>query len=146
MRNEQNGLAGRHGRLYKTWHGMISRCHKEGNANYFRYGARGISVCAEWHNFANFVTWALSHDYANNLSIDRIDVDGDYEPGNCRWADDKTQSNNRRDNIFYEYADMRATLPDWARIVAINFQTLRSRVLSGWPIERALLERPGARQ
>lgn len=86
----------RHTRLYGIWVGMRRRCRNERHANYVNYGARGIKVCKEWESFELFAKWAYSHGYSDNLSIDRIDVNGNYEPSNCRWVDDSVQMNNRR--------------------------------------------------
>lgn len=84
-------------RLYHIWQAMKNRTQNIGDARAFGYyGARGISVCSEWQQFEPFRAWALANGYADNLSIDRVDNDGNYEPSNCRWADQATQVRNRR--------------------------------------------------
>jgi len=84
-------------RIYDIWHCMKDRCYREGNSKYYLYGGRGIRVCDEWKNdFVPFYEWAMSNGYKDDLTLDRIDSDGNYEPSNCRWATVTEQNRNRR--------------------------------------------------
>ena len=91
-------------RLYFIWQGIKQRCNRVGHTQYANYGGRGISVCEEWQSdFQTFYNWAMANGYDENAefgkcTLDRIDVNGNYEPSNCRWVDMKTQQNNRRNN------------------------------------------------
>lgn len=88
-------------RLYTTWQNMLARCYNSEDPSYHNYGQRGIIVCDEWINSVyDFVKWANASGYKDHLSIDRIDNDGNYEPGNCRWATDKEQARNKRNNVI----------------------------------------------
>lgn len=126
---------GKHTRLYESWHQMRKRCNNPKDHNYRNYGGRGITVCTEWETYEKFRDWALNNGYATDLSIDRIDVNGNYEPSNCRWADSITQGNNRRTNRFIEYNGEKHTLAEWARLTGISDDTLAHRLKDGWSIE-----------
>lgn len=128
--------------LYKTWKNIKSRCNNQNMTAYCCYGGRGIKVCEEWQNdFMAFYSWAIANGYLEGLTIDRIDVNGNYEPSNCRWVTMREQSNNTRRNHLIEYKGETHTISEWARITKINVHTLSNRINRGWSIERALTEK-----
>jgi hypothetical protein len=121
----------KHGRTksveYRIWRHMKDRCYNENDINYQNYGARGIIVCAEWiDSFEKF--YRAMGPCPRGMSIDRINVDGNYEPGNCRWADRLTQMNNTTNNVLMEYNGRTQTIAQWAREVGLKYATLYRRV------------------
>ena len=126
-------------RLHGIWNGMKCRCYNKNSTSYKYYGARGIGLCDEWKNdFKAFYEWSIINGYKEDLTIDRIDPNGDYEPLNCRWVDMNTQNNNRRDSVIIEYNGKSQTLSQWAKELNINYATLRNRINQlGWSIEKA---------
>lgn len=132
---------GRRTRLYSIWSNMYDRCLREKCPAYPHYGGRGIAVCEEWKDFATFRDWAESSGYEDSLTIDRIDNDGDYEPGNCQWVSMKTQSRNRRNNLVLSWGDESKSLIEWVEDprCVVSYMTAYNRVTrSGWSIDRAL--------
>lgn len=123
---------------YASYHSMMDRCYREKSANYSYYGGRGIRVCGEWHNIENFEKWALSSGYAPGLWLDRVDVDGDYCPSNCKWATPMEQANNRRNTVYLTYCGETMSLSDWARAIGMNLSTVRNRYYRGLPVEKIL--------
>ena len=116
-------------RLYNIWQNMKGRCYNEHDTRYDRYGGRGIKVCEEWRdNFVAFYDWAMSHGYQNDLTIDRIDNNGDYCPDNCRWTTNKEQCNNRSTNIKIKIGNATKTLTEWCEIFQVDYKTVRSRL------------------
>ena len=121
---------------------MIQRCTNPQGPKFKNYGGRGIHVCKEWReDFLSFYNWAIESGYSEILSIDRIDVNGNYTPDNCRWANSKTQMNNMTTNVYLEYNGKKQTISQWADEVGINYQTLHKRIADGWDIEKALTQK-----
>ena len=112
-------------RLYHSWNAMMQRCNNPKDKRYANYGGRGISVCKEWQDFMTFRDWALSNGYASDLSIDRIDVNGNYCPENCRWATRIEQANNTTRNHYVTYNGETHTVAEWARLLGIDQSSLR---------------------
>lgn len=125
-------------RIYGIWEHIIQRCENPNDRNYKNYGGRGIRVCSEWHDSKTFICWALSNGYDDSLSIDRINVDGDYEPNNCRWTDLYTQRNNtKRNHVINVFGDV-LTLRQAADEYGVNYNTLKTRIRRGWIPEVAV--------
>lgn len=128
-------------RLYEVWAGMKRRCYNPKGKAYRRYGGRGILVCDEWQSFEPFKEWALSSGYGPGLTIDRINNDAGYSPGNCRWATASVQMNNKGDNRMITYRDKTMNLSQWAISLGMDRRTLRARLDKlGWAVERAFNE------
>ena len=118
-------------RLYIIWANMKARCYNPNSDRYNVYGARGIKVCDEWKNsYAAFQKWALDNGYDDKLTIDRIDVDGNYEPLNCKWSTTLEQANNKTDNVFVEYNGETHTISEWSRITGIKYSTLYNKLVT----------------
>lgn len=134
-------------RLYRIWRGMKQRCYYPQALNYKNYGGRGISVCDEWRdNFSTFYDWAIANGYNDTLTIDRIDVNGNYEPRNCRWATRTEQSHNKTNTKLYTYNGEVATLDIFALKYNIHKDTIKQRIERfGWSINKAI-ETPLLRQ
>lgn len=115
-------------RLYDIWQGIKSRCYKKHDTRYDRYGGRGIIVCDEWLNdFKSFYDWAISNGYNENLTIDRIDNNGNYEPQNCRWATMKEQCNNRSSNIAITIGNTTKNIMQWCEIFKVDYKKVYAR-------------------
>lgn len=130
-------------RTYNKWVAMKGRCSNENNQKFKNYGGRGIKVCERWANsFSNFL--ADMGEAPEGMSLDRIDPNGDYTPENCRWATQKTQQNNRTNNVILQVDGKRMTLSEAARHVGITPDMLQQRLKRGDPLDYAL--RPKGRK
>lgn len=126
-------------KLYRTWQNMKRRCDNKKTKSYKYYGEKGIRVCDEWlHDFMNFYNWAMQNGYKEELSIDRINVNGNYEPNNCRWVDIETQANNKTNNHFLSYNGKTLTINQWAKELNIPRETIKSRIKYNFSIDKIL--------
>jgi hypothetical protein len=129
----------RHTPTYQTWIDMRRRCVNPRHRFYPNYGGRGIAVCHEWATSFEAFLRDMGEKPAGK-SLDRIDNDGNYEPGNCRWATQAEQSRNRSQSIRLTLDGQTKVLKDWARDIGMHASTLRERLVRGWSAERALTE------
>lgn len=125
-------------RIYHIWANIKARCLNPKNPAYFNYGGRGISLCDEWLDFQSFNQWAMNNGYQKNLTIDRINNDGNYEPSNCRWVNAMTQANNRRTNKIIEHNSKNYTVAEFSRYLNISYSCLRHRLDRKWSIEKII--------
>ena len=137
-------------RLYAIWRSMKGRCSQKNNSNYANYGGRGITVCKEWSGkdgFINFKKWAYENGFdeakdGNEQSIDRIDVNGNYEPSNCRWATREEQGMNKRTNRILCVDGKEMTITQWAKLSGVNYTVIESRIKAGWELKDAIFLPP----
>ena len=126
-------------RTYSIWANLIQRCCNKKDKDYCNYGGRGISVCGRWlDSFNNFLEDMGMPPRGG--SIDRLNNNGNYEPGNCRWTTRKEQARNRRTNKLITYKGKTRPIVEWSEEVGINRNTLLDRINRGWSVERALTE------
>ena len=135
-------------RLYRIWVNMKNRCNCPNNTHYECYGGRGIKVCKDWmESYENFKNWAINNGYSDTLTLDRIDVNKDYYPENCRWVTRHEQALNRRTTYQITYKGETKTFFEWSQIVGIDSKTLRSRVTErNWSVEEAFTTPLGERR
>ena len=132
MRNRTHGLS--RDPAYRSWKDMRSRCNTPTNSDFKDYGGRGIKVCDRWSDFAAFL--GDIGPRPAGMSVDRIDVNGDYEPSNCRWASAKMQANNKRSNHVIEWRGKRQTLAAWSAETGVDQSKARYRLRMGWTLEK----------
>lgn len=132
--NTKHGLS--RTRIYKIWDNMKYRCLNSNCSFYNFYGGRGIKICDEWldeeNGFINFYNWSMKNGYNDNLTIDRINNDGNYKPDNCRWATQKEQMNNRSDNNFITINGRTQTVTQWGEETGIGDNVIFGRIRMGW--------------
>ena len=128
-------------RIYQSWYSMKQRCLYPRNVEFKNYGGRGIKVCDEWlNNFQAFYDWAMSNGYNDTLTLDRINVNDDYKPSNCRWVTMKQQQNNRRNNKRLIYENKSYTIAELANKLKISPATLQWRLKNGWGLTDIALQ------
>ena len=134
--------------LYNRWRGILDRCYRPKSTRFKNYGARGITVCDEWKSYKTFKEWAIEAGFQENLSIDRIDVNGPYSPSNCRWVTSKCQQRNRRNNRFVQAFGETKVGIEWCEdarcIVPVNI--FWNRLHQGWSAEDAMTKPISYRQ
>lgn len=128
-------------KLYRCWSAMKERCYRDGYIDSHRYKKRGIKICKGWRNsFVRFKEWALKNGYKDGLQIDRINNDGNYEPGNCRFVTNMVNGNNRENNIYIIYNGEKRAI----RLVLLeknklqNYAAIRGRIKRGWDAQKAV--------
>lgn len=140
-----------HSRLSEIFRSMKKRCYYTKHNHYDSYGGRGIKLCDEWNDrtiirisgiaytkgWLAFKKWALENGYKDNLTIDRIDYNGNYEPLNCRWVTRLVQANNCRSNKYITYEGKTQSLADWCRELGVNYSLISNRINKGWTTEKA---------
>lgn len=136
--NTRHGLSRSY--IYTTWRQMLCRCYVPTNCNYKNYGARGITVCDRWRSSFKAFVFDMGHRPSPTHSLDRIDTLGNYTPENCRWATNKEQSNNKRNNVLLLFRDKMLSMQDVYKLSGTRtpLKTVYSRLRRGWPLNDAL--------
>jgi len=136
QQNISHGM--RYTKIYKIWESMKRRCNNEKAERYASYGGRGITYCEEWEKFDGFYEWVKESGYKEGLSIDRIDVDGNYEPSNCRWVTLEQQSFNKTNSRKVHYKDKELTIAELAKKTGKSYHLLYQRIVKlGWSVSES---------
>lgn len=125
-------------RIYRTWKKMHKRCSDPKSDRYKWYGGKGVNVCEEWNDFLAFREWAMNHGYTDELTIDRIDSNGNYCPENCQWVGMKAQANNRSNNHIICYEGNKYTVVQLAEKHGLSPTTIYNRLKLNWNIDRII--------
>lgn len=129
---------GHNTKLYGVWCTMKNRCNNPNVTCYNHYGGRGITVCSEWLDFSKFMEWAFKNGYKEGLTIERVDVNGNYEPSNCKWIPSALQAKNKTNNRKLTYRGKVYILQDLANATGVDRRLISARVKRGWSVERAV--------
>lgn len=122
--------------IFASWRSMKQRCLNPTHHQFHNYGGRGVQLCERWQSFENFL--ADMGERPEGTTLDRIDIDGNYEPANCRWADVETQRNNCRNSKIIEFAGKRLGVSQWARELGIRRETIWARIRAGCSVQETL--------
>ena len=135
--NPKHGLSKT--RIHRIWHSMYCRCYYKTTNQYKNYGGKGIKVCEKWKHidgFIKFYNWSMENGYTDELTLDRIDNNKDYEPSNCRWVTSKEQANHRTNNVFYTINGITKTSKQWCEKYGVSQTTFKDRLKRGWTNQR----------
>lgn len=141
-RNNKGRCSTSHRKLYDVHRQMFRRCSDPASADWAAYGGRGIHVCKQWIEPAAFIAWALSTGYHERMTIERINVNGNYEPSNCTWIENKRQARNTRKVLRVAVNGDHQLLVDLANSAGIPATTIKGRLRRGWSVNEALTIQP----
>lgn len=139
LSNSKHGLS--KSKLYRVFNSMKQRCYNKNNEKYKNYGGRGIIICDEWlQDRKTFFDWAFENGYNDTLTIDRIDVNGNYDPDNCRWVTNNEQMWNRTDTLYVTYKDKSYCMSYILRELGLlqHMSAIKKRIRSGCTFEEAI--------
>lgn len=140
VKRQRHGL--RRTRLYTIWANMKTRCYNTNDPHYQRWGAKGVVMCDEWRNdFKAFYDWSMSNGYTDELTIDRIECNGIYEPSNCRWVTLAENNRNKPHIKYITYNGKTQTIGQWTKELGLGKETIRERLKKGWTETEALIGR-----
>ena len=133
-------------KTYSHWVNMKTRCLNKNNVKYKSYGGRGITICTEWLKFENFHYWAINNGFKKELTLERIDVNGNYCPENCTWITMEQQAKNKRNSKIITYNGLTMNVAEWSRYLGLGKETVRERLKKGWNIQDALSPKKRSRE